>query len=199
MTATLKFYFDPLCPWAWRTSLWIREVRKQQPLNIEWDFFSLRIQNHKPGENDEYWKNANDSHPIMQIMALLRRRYSAEEANNLIDRLYLEAGQALHDRKERIAEPEVLKVILGKLELPESLLDEALSDSTTLDDVRCSHQEAVALGSFGVPALIQPGQAKTIFGPVISEVPTGETALKLWENVSWMMQQDYFFELKKTR
>ena len=40
-TPRLTFYFDPLCPWAWLTSLWIREVRRLRPLEVEWKFFSL--------------------------------------------------------------------------------------------------------------------------------------------------------------
>lgn len=29
--ATIEFYFDPMCPWAYQSSLWIREVRSQIP------------------------------------------------------------------------------------------------------------------------------------------------------------------------
>ena len=32
--AGLTFFFDPLCPWAWRTSRWIREVQHQQGLAV---------------------------------------------------------------------------------------------------------------------------------------------------------------------
>ena len=38
---TLTFFFDPLCPWTWRTSQWVREVQRQQPLDVTWRFFSL--------------------------------------------------------------------------------------------------------------------------------------------------------------
>ena len=32
----VRFLFDPICPWAFQASLWIREVVKVRPLNIEW-------------------------------------------------------------------------------------------------------------------------------------------------------------------
>ncbi len=36
--ANLNFYFDPLCPWAWRASQWIKEVQKQSSLEVAWKF-----------------------------------------------------------------------------------------------------------------------------------------------------------------
>src|SRR5580765_4946749 len=37
----IDFYFDPMCPWAYQTSVWIREVRSLVGLDITWKFFSL--------------------------------------------------------------------------------------------------------------------------------------------------------------
>ena len=37
----IDFYFDPSCPWAWRTTLWIREVEKVRPIEVTWKFLSL--------------------------------------------------------------------------------------------------------------------------------------------------------------
>src|ERR671934_68679 len=54
-------------------------------------------------------------------------------------------------------------------------------------------------GAFGVPWLVLEGQSFGLFGPVISEVPQGEAALQLWEHVSWLLAQPYFFELKRAR
>ena len=38
-----------------------------------------------------------------------------------------------------------------------------------------------------------------IFGPVITQVPTGEEAGELWDHVRTLSTKDYFFELKRTR
>ena len=35
----LDFHFDVMCPWAYQTSKWIREVRETVPLDIDWRFF----------------------------------------------------------------------------------------------------------------------------------------------------------------
>ncbi|MCA1599384.1 MAG: DsbA family protein, partial [Chloroflexi bacterium] len=38
---SVEFFFDPICPWAYQTSLWIREVRARTGLRVDWRFFSL--------------------------------------------------------------------------------------------------------------------------------------------------------------
>ena len=45
MTADLEFYFDPVCPFAWMTSKWVRQVASRRTLEVEWRFISLRLVN----------------------------------------------------------------------------------------------------------------------------------------------------------
>ena len=44
-TADLHFYFDPVCPFAWMTSKWVRMVAAQRDYSVDWRFISLRILN----------------------------------------------------------------------------------------------------------------------------------------------------------
>jgi len=37
----IRFLFDPSCPWTWRTSQWVRNVQRQEPLDIQWELYSL--------------------------------------------------------------------------------------------------------------------------------------------------------------
>ncbi len=42
MTITsVDFHFDIMCPYAFQTSLWMRDVRDQLDLDVRWRFFSL--------------------------------------------------------------------------------------------------------------------------------------------------------------
>ena len=101
-TTEIDFYFDPGCPWAWRTSLWIREVAKVRPVTIHWKFLRLEsINTTRGGEVKQGHIQARDS---FKLMALARR----EQGDEAIDRLYLALGQAKHDRKENLAERDVL-------------------------------------------------------------------------------------------
>jgi 2-hydroxychromene-2-carboxylate isomerase len=43
--ADINFYFDPLCPFAWMTSKWVRNVAAQRGYTVDWRFISLRIIN----------------------------------------------------------------------------------------------------------------------------------------------------------
>ena len=44
-TFDLAFHWDPMCPFAWLTSLWMDQVVDQRGLNVDWRFISLRILN----------------------------------------------------------------------------------------------------------------------------------------------------------
>ena len=43
--ADVNFYFDPVCPFAWMTSKWVRKVQAQRDYTVEWRFISLRLLN----------------------------------------------------------------------------------------------------------------------------------------------------------
>src|SRR3712207_7820769 len=43
--ADIDFYFDPVCPFAWMTSTWVRLVMAQREYSVDWRFISLRLVN----------------------------------------------------------------------------------------------------------------------------------------------------------
>ncbi len=43
--ADIRFYFDPVCPFAWITSKWVRMVAAQRDYTVDWRFISLRMIN----------------------------------------------------------------------------------------------------------------------------------------------------------
>ena len=43
--ADIHFYFDPVCPFAWMTSKWVRKVQAQRDYRVDWRFISLRLLN----------------------------------------------------------------------------------------------------------------------------------------------------------
>lgn len=184
----LDFYFDPLCPWAWMTSLWIREVRKQIPLDVHWKFFSLAGVNERP----DVW------HGPLRIAALARR----ESGNDGTDRAYLALGRLFHEHEKSFEEIEDLaegaETFLTQAGLDASLARRALDDPTTLDDVLTEHRDAVErMKAFGVPWIVIDGDEMGFFGPVIGELPEGQQAVELWEHFCWLSRQPYVYELKR--
>ena len=41
--ADIHFYFDPVCPFAWMTSKWVRLVMAERAYATEWRFISLWV------------------------------------------------------------------------------------------------------------------------------------------------------------
>src|SRR5947209_2885208 len=99
----LNVHVDPLCPLAWRTALWLREVRKERPLQIIWKIFSLEIINRKAGAEVDYVNGMGWT--ALRMLALARRL----EGNEGFERLYLALGNAQHGQKESLRESNVLE------------------------------------------------------------------------------------------
>ena len=184
----LTFYFDPLCPWAWLTSLWVREVRRQSGLDIDWKFFSLA------GVNER----ADEWHGPLRIAALAKR----EGGNEAVDRAYLALGRLFHEREQSFDQianlTDLAKPYLREVGLDPLLGELALSDPATLEDVMTDHRDAVEkLGAFGVPWLLVGGDERGFFGPVVGELLEGDEALELWNHFQWMARRAYLYELKR--
>ena len=74
----IEFFFDPMCPWAYQTSLWIREVRDLTGVSIVWRFFSLEEINRREGKKHPWEREWSYGWSQMRIGALLRRRSQAD-------------------------------------------------------------------------------------------------------------------------
>src|SRR3546814_7649578 len=67
--------------------------------------------------------------------------------------------------------------------LDPGLVDQAIADPTTHDEVRADHDRVVAAGGYGVPTLFFP-DGQCFFGPVVIDPPTeGDAVLRLWRAV----------------
>jgi len=70
----IDFYFDPMCPWAYQTSVWIREVRRLTGLEISWKFFSLEEINLVEGKKHPWERDLAYGWSPMRVGAWLRRQ-----------------------------------------------------------------------------------------------------------------------------
>src|SRR5690242_291465 len=191
---SINFHFDPLCPLAWRTALWIREVRKVRPIDITWRFFSLEVVNRKEGvvpdfQNDGSWA-------AERTLALARR----QGGNDAVERLYLALGAAQHGRRESIKQLGILRAAAQQANLDSAIVDEALADESTINDVLADHEEAVRrYRAFGVLTIAIEGLDVGFYGPIIQDVPRGDDAGEMWDYTSWALRQPNLFELKRDR
>jgi len=191
---SINFHFDPACPLAWRTFLWIREARKVRPVTVNWRFFSLEVINRKEGTEPDYQNSG--SWASMRTLALARRK----GGNEAVEDLYLTLGTAQHGYKQSIKQHEIIQEAVKKANLDPAIVNAALTDETTIEDVLVDHQEAVRrYRAFGVPTIALDGLDVGFYGPIIHSVPRGEAAGEMWDYLSWALRQPNLFELKRDR
>ncbi len=190
---TVDFHFDLMCPFAYQTSQWMRDVRDQLGLTVNWRFFSLEEVNRQPGKKHPWEREWSYGWSMMRVGALLRRKDMA-----LLDDWYARAGRALHVDGRKPHEPAVARHLLGEMGLDPAMVDEAIADQTTHDEVHAEHEKVIAAGGFGVPTLFFPdGQA--LFGPVVMNPPTGERAVRLWEMVTSWLEFPHVYEIQRPK
>ncbi len=190
-TVDIDFYFDPVCPWAWRTSLWIREVAKVRPVNIHWKFLSLESLNStRPG--GQVRESHLTAREPFKVMALARRELGQEA----VDKLYLALGQARHDRKEDFGERDVLLACMDEAGIDRSFLERAQADAGIAEELETEQKDIAARGGFGVATIVIEG-FDPLFGPVINPPVYGEEAGKMWDAMEYFVRRPEFFELKR--
>lgn len=190
---TINFHFDPLCPLAWRTALWVREVRNVRPVNITWRLFSLEIVNRKEGTEPDY---IGYGWIALRTLALARRQHG----NEAIEKLYVALGNAQHGRKEKIGEQATVEACAKEAGLGDTIVQQALDDKTTIQDVIADHEEAVKrYHAFGVPTIAFENSNVGFYGPIINTVPQGDEVGELWDYTAWALKYPNLFELKRDR
>ena len=108
------------------------------------------------------------------------------------------AGRALHIEGRKPHRPEVAAELLREIGLDPRLVDAAIADPTTHDDVKADHDEVVSHGGFGVPTLVF-ADGSHLYGPVITPAPLGEDALALWDLVQSTRRFPHLYELKRPK
>lgn len=190
---TVEFHTDPMCPFAYQTSRWIREVRDHLGVEVTWRFFSLEEINLEEGKKHPWQREWSYGWSLMRIGALLRRR-----GNGVLDAWLERIGRALHLDGQKPHEPETARRLLTEIGVDPDLLDEALADQTTHDDVWADHQRVTAAGGFGVPTLFFP-DGQCLFGPVLIDPPAGQAALRLWDLVTSMLEFPNVYEIQRPK
>ena len=190
----VDFWFDPLCPWAWITSRWMLEVEQVRPVQTRWHVMSLAVLNSGRDELPDKYKDL-----MQQAWGPVRVCIAAEQkfGPEVLLPLYTALGNRFHhDKAER--NRETIEAALTEAGLPAELAD--AMDSTDYDDaVRASHAEGIDRVGYdvGTPVISVDGSA--FFGPVVTPIPRGDAAGKLWDGVMLVTKTDGFFELKRSR
>lgn len=206
----LNFWFDPVCPFAWMTSKWVRQVIAAKDYRVEWKFISLRLVNRERDYGLEFPPEYPAVHgaglKLLRVAAAAR----AKEGPDPIGALYLEFGTKIHDTKwsdaggfkaaPMLATPARTVEMLSAVGLSTSYAD-ALEDESWDSELIAETGAALALTGkdVGTPILqVDPPDGVGFFGPVISRHPTDEQAVELWDAVITLTRFPSFAELKRS-
>jgi hypothetical protein len=203
-TVDLEFFFDPMCPWAWITSRWVKEVQELRQYSVTWKPISLKLLN---ANQTAEWYTAEykRGHAALRTACALVDHLGVDEGNEAVDRFYTALGTQAHKNGRRDAFRDNTAQFIDEC-LASAGLSTTLNQTghSTFDDVIAA-STSVALErtgkDVGTPILtFHPGQANegSFFGPVIARIPRGDEALKLWNAVEVVATTPGVAELKRT-
>ena len=190
----VDFWFDPLCPWAWITSRWMLEVQQVRPVQVHWHVMSLAVLNEgKTDMPERYVELMKQAWGPVRVAIAAEQRFGPE----VLGPLYTALGTRFHQEKLP-RDRATVEAALAEAGLPADLAD--AMESTEYDEaLRASHAAGIERVGYEVGTPILSMNGTSIFGPVVTPIPRGEAAAKLWDGVNLVTQTDGFFELKRSR
>lgn len=200
--ATVRMWFDPVCPWAWLTSRWLGHVEAVRPVQVRWQVMSLSMLNAGRDLDPRYAALMEQAWgPVRVITAAVQAHGTRPGANELVKALYDAMGRRIHDPAAERSEGRLQIVIaeaLAECGLPAELAD-AAHDTGYDEALRVSHEAGIALVGTDVGTPIVAFGDIAFFGPVVTPAPRGEAAGRLWDGCLLVAGTPGFFELKRTR
>jgi 2-hydroxychromene-2-carboxylate isomerase len=201
----LRFWFDPVCPFAWMTSKWVRIVAAQREYRVEWLPISLRLLNSNVDYDSHFPPEYERGHTAGLRLLRVCARTRAEQGPEAVGRLYEAMGDLIWEQQHADGDtagrtPGIAADALSTAGLPAELAD-ALEDTSFDPGLQASTDEALALTGkdVGTPILhFQPPAGVAFFGPVISRLPSDDDAVELWDHVVGLAAFPGFAELKRS-
>jgi len=190
---TADFWFDPLCPWAWIASRWILEAAEVRNFEVRWHVMSLAILNQGRDLSEDYQRSMDRAWGPVRVVTAAQIRFG----DDVVLPLYTAIGTRVHHEKKPI-DRTTIEEALAEVGLPADLAGSMTSDEFDRE-LQASHEDGMNRVGMDVGTPVISVNGVSFFGPVVSPIPRGEAAGKLWDGVLLVAATDGFYELKRTR
>ena len=189
----VDFWFDATCPWAWMSSRWVLEVEKVRDIEVRWHMMSLSVLNEGRELAKGYQALMDKAWLPARAAVQVRERHGAEA----LGPWYTAVGTRIHEQGRTDYEAVVAEA-LEELGHDADILDAARTDVAD-EQLRASQKEAEDLvgNDVGTPVVAFNGTA--FFGPVMTRIPRGEEAGRIFDGAVALADFPYFYEIKRAR
>lgn len=194
---TVDFWFDPVCPYSWIGSRWLLEVEQSRPVDVRWHVMSLYLLNEHRTDDPSYLDYLREVSGAARVATAAAYRFGSD----VLRELYSGFGEVIFDHWRYATRDEcreAMRAALVRARLPLDLVE--VFDTTEYDgDLRRSHLTAMAAvgDEGGTPSTALNGVAFS--GPVLSSIPRGEDATRIFDGCLLLTGFHDFFEIKRTR
>jgi hypothetical protein len=205
--SNVSFFVDPSCPWAWVTSRWLVDVAPARDLTITWKSYCIEIRDEydlAPGFPAERRALGLAAHELSHRMLRVFEAVRAEVGESAVDAIYSDWGARYFRTDHSVVLAgggTVINDCLAACELDASLADAQYDekwDAPILDSMQIAY--AFAGPKAQTPTIVVDSEPPYGFkGPVMSEAPTGDEALRFWDAIQVIAKQQGFFELMRPR
>ena len=199
---TLDFFFDPICPWAWIASRWIQGLADQGLVKVNWRFISLKILNSTQNYALDFPAGYSESHGLGHSLLRIAAASREHGGNDAVERFYTVFGTELHENlaREEFINGKSMQDVASRAKLDfdfEAARDDANYDliigaETELALSRAGREVGTPIITFGPP------DGPSLFGPVMSSIPTGQDSIDLYHAYRTLARREDFYELKRS-
>lgn len=191
--ASIDFWFDPLCPFTWRTSRWVTDIGQRRGIPVRWHLMSLAVLNEGKDVPEEYRQRIATSWQALRVLAAAEPTKPGALAD-----LYTALGRRVHDKGQDLDSATLVEA-LHDAGLPAELAD-AGNDEGYDGGIRASHAAGQSrVGTDSGSPVTAVGDGPGFFGPVVVPIPTGAEAEALFDALVLLSGVPAFSELKRAR
>lgn len=202
-------FFDFLCPWAYQSSLWLRDVcrainqERDELCMIRWRFFSLEQEHKRYGPDWNIWQDSVESPQSKGLLPFLAGAAASLQAETGLDRFYAAAGKLWHEQNQPIWSLSTILKAAQLADLDSENIEASICDQqragALLQHVERDHRDAhERFHARGTPTVVFPN-GRAVYLAMLP-CPFSEKALLLFDALNTIVTEyPAVFEMKHPR